>query len=350
MHKTRLAVLFPGIGYTCDKPLLYYGGRLAAFCGYELKTVPYGNFEPGIKGNPKKMEKAFASALQQAEEILREVDFADRELLFLSKSIGTAVAAAYAKRHGLRVKSVSFTPVEQTFLFAEGEGIMFHGTADPWGKDSAQIRESCERIGQRMYLVEGANHSLETGNVETDIRNLQTVMARVKDFIGYHFYGWETADVRPVSPKYANIRDPRALYDILSRIWCADTCAPRMRQDWTPENRTLGQCSVTAFLAQDVFGGSVYGIPRPGGSFHCYNVVGDRVFDLTSEQFGGEELSYEGNPEQFRETHFAKEEKRRRYEYLKTRLQSAVAGKQKTEIHNRMLYSSGKQPTANKQN
>ena len=136
----------------------------------------------------------------------------------------------------------------------------------------------------------------------------------------YRFYGCETADVRPISPEYESIRDPRELYDILSGIWCADTCAPRMRQDWTPENKTLGQCSVTAFLAQDVFGGKVYGIPRPGGSFHCYNVAGGCVFDLTSEQFGDEALSYEDNPEQFREVHFAREEKRLRYEYLKARL------------------------------
>ena len=84
-----------------------------------------------------------------------------------------------------------------------------------------------------------------------------------------------------------------------------------------PENKTLGQCSITAFLAQDIFGGKVYGVPRPGGNFHCYNVVGDCRFDLTSEQFGDEILVYEGNPEQFREVHFAKEEKRLRYEYLK---------------------------------
>ena len=81
-----------------------------------------------------------------------------------------------------------------------------------------------------------------------------------------------------------------------------------------------GQCSITAFLAQDIFGGEVYGILRPGGNYHCYNVVGKCVFDLTSEQFGDEVLSYEDNPIQSREVHFAKEEKRLRYEYLKERL------------------------------
>lgn len=321
MIKTKLAVLFPGIGYTCDKPLLYYGGKLAQLAGYEVLRVSYGGFAPGIKGDPKKMEEAFYSALEQTEECLAGTDFRGRELLFLSKSIGTAVAAAFAKKHGLCVKSVSFTPVEQTFLFAEGDGIMFHGTKDPWAKNTDRIREGCERIGQRLYLVEGANHSLETGDVDRDIRNLREVMMEVKDYIGYRFRGWETADVSPADETYRKIRDPRMLYDILSEIWCADTCAPRMRPDWSLENRTLGQCSVTAFLAQDVFGGRVYGVPLPDGNYHCYNVVGDRMFDLTSEQFGDEILTYEeDDPEQFREVHFAKEEKRGRYEYLREQL------------------------------
>ncbi len=140
----------------------------------------------------------------------------------------------------------------------------------------------------------------------------------------YRFFGWEHADVPAITDEYSGIRDPRALYDVLNDIWCAETCAPRMRARWTKENRTLGQCSITAFLAQDIFGGKVYGILRPGGTYHCYNVVGDCCFDLTSEQFGEEVLSYEDNPEQLREVHFAKEEKRLRYEYLKKALRERL--------------------------
>ncbi|MCR4715582.1 MAG: hypothetical protein K5656_00215 [Lachnospiraceae bacterium] len=138
--------------------------------------------------------------------------------------------------------------------------------------------------------------------------------------MSYEFYGWENASISPAFEKYSSIKDPRALYDLLSEIWCANTCAPRMREQWSEENKTLGQCSITAFLAQDIFGGKVYGILRPGGNYHCYNVIGDCVFDLTSEQFGDERLDYSDNPEQFREVHFAKEEKKLRYEYLKSEL------------------------------
>lgn len=139
-----------------------------------------------------------------------------------------------------------------------------------------------------------------------------------------NYHGSETAEVKPVTDEYPGIESPDDLYDALSELWCEYTCAPRMRKDWGKDNMTLGQCSITAFLVQDIFGGKVYGIPREGGNFHCYNVVGDRTFDLTSEQFKDEVLDYSNNPEQFREVHFAKEEKRSRYEYLKKSLAEYV--------------------------
>ncbi len=132
----------------------------------------------------------------------------------------------------------------------------------------------------------------------------------------YKFYGHEKSD--DVSIEYngrmVTIKDT---YNILSTVWCANTCAPRMRGNWTSENKTLGQCSITAFLVQDMFGGEVYGILREGGNYHCYNVIAGKTFDLTSEQFGDEVLDYTENPVQTREVHFAKEEKKSRYDYLK---------------------------------
>ena len=145
--------------------------------------------------------------------------------------------------------------------------------------------------------------------------------------MSYAFYGWEHADVPCIATEFPSLHTPRDLYDRLRTAWCRETCAPRMQHQWTPDNPTLGQCSVTAFLVQDLFGGQVYGIPLPDGGFHCYNVVGSCVFDLTSEQFGDQKLIYEGNPEQSRDVHFAKEEKHKRYLLLCSRLRQACSEK-----------------------
>ena len=132
----------------------------------------------------------------------------------------------------------------------------------------------------------------------------------------YRFYGWKTATQPAINSEYKGITTPQSLYDALLNIWCEYTCAPRLREEWSKENITLGQCSITAFLVQDIFGGRVYGILRPGGNYHCFNVVDGVKFDLTSEQFGDEVLDYEHVEEQFRDEHFKKTEKKERYEYL----------------------------------
>ena len=142
----------------------------------------------------------------------------------------------------------------------------------------------------------------------------------------YNFYGWKTATVPPMNETYKGITTPQKLYDALTHIWCRYTCAPRLRDEWSKENYTMGQCSITAFLVQDIFGGDVYGIKRPGGNYHCFNNVNGVVFDLTSEMFGDEVLDYDDCELQSREEHFSKEEKKLRYEFLVAELTKYTEG------------------------
>ena len=131
----------------------------------------------------------------------------------------------------------------------------------------------------------------------------------------YRFYGWQEAKVTD-----SDGRTPCDYYDMLLNSWDADTCAPRMREEWSAENPTRGQCSITAFVIQDHFGGTVWGIPLGDGNYHCFNRVDGVEFDITSEQFGDQKLDYEHASEQLRAVHFAKAEKHERYRLLRERL------------------------------
>jgi len=42
--------------------------------------------------------------------------------------------------------------------------------------------------------------------------------------------------------------------EILPKVWSKETCAPRWRKDWTPENPAVGQCFLTAYLVQEYCG------------------------------------------------------------------------------------------------
>ena len=187
--KKKLAVLFPGLGYHTDKPLLYYSKKLARQEKYEIVEVVYGKMPVNVKGNPQKMKEAFLTALQYAKEQLKSIDFASfEEVLFISKSVGTAVAVAYAEEKGISAGQILFTPLAETFQVVSDDGqifkraVAFHGTADPWA-DTKAVRTACEKCGVTLYLTEGANHSMETGNVQTDLLICKDIMEKVSTFL-----------------------------------------------------------------------------------------------------------------------------------------------------------------------
>lgn len=139
----------------------------------------------------------------------------------------------------------------------------------------------------------------------------------------YKFYGSDTRSVHPINSRYKKIKDQRHLYDLLSEIWCKYTCTPRLRKEWSPENKTCGACTITCLLVQDIFGGEIYGV-YVDGNVHCFSKVGDVIFDLTSEQFGNKKLSYTLEYPQSREFHLSNIDKKERYLYLVSKLEELL--------------------------
>lgn len=173
----KLAVLFPGIGYTADKPLLYYSEKLAKQYHYETVRLSYG-------GLPKELDEAFREALAKTEKMLENNEWIRyEEILFISKSIGTAVACAYAQKHKIRCKNIYYTPLEQTFSYHPQPGIVFHGTADPWAKTKV-IEEKCRELSLPLHIVEGTNHSLEAADdTGKNLQNLIRIMGVTESYI-----------------------------------------------------------------------------------------------------------------------------------------------------------------------
>lgn len=252
------------------------------------------------------------------EDRFRETAGEKAKLLLLTDGSSLASFCSYAERDD--IPDTDLTPwIGFVYTFPEYRGRRLMGKlisrakelAREDGFDTIYIATREEGLYEK-YGAEFLSGMKDARGEDSSIFRLDT----------YGFAGWKHADAPARSEEYRGIRTPKDLYNALWHVWCAETCAPRMRADWSEDNRTLGQCSVTAFLAQDIFGGKVYGIPLKDGGYHCYNVIGDCVFDLTSEQFPGEKLRYETNPEQLRYEHFRKVEKRARYELLKANLKA----------------------------
>lgn len=188
MNETKLAIIFPGLGYGPGRPLLYYAGKLAREAGYNLVTVSYGELprverpSPGKPLDTGKLEECFVLALERATAQLNRAEADCSGILLISKSIGTAVGASWAASRGLVPRQILYTPVARTFDFLLARSIAFHGTADPW-LGNGECDAGCRSAGVPLYTFEGANHSLECTDVQESIRTLTRAMHLTADFL-----------------------------------------------------------------------------------------------------------------------------------------------------------------------
>ena len=227
---SKLAVFFPGIGYTADRPLLHFSRRIAAVQGYEIRIMDYKGFPSKVKGDRKRMEESFDIALGQAREMLSGVDLEEYEdILFIGKSIGTIVAAKIASESPAkeRIRMILYTPLDDTFTFIStpadgnsaslnkspdgriasldkspdgkiasfdkspdgriasfGKAIAFTGDDDPWvGREKSRISALCQARGIPCTVIPQANHSLESGDVFSDLKELYRIMEETERFI-----------------------------------------------------------------------------------------------------------------------------------------------------------------------
>ena len=182
---SKIAVYFPGIGYHCDKPLLYYSRSIACKLGYEeSRNVNYTYNAGNIRGNDKKMKEAYEALFLQAEAELADIVWSDYDdVLFISKSIGTIIAASYAAKYGLeRTRHILYTPLAQTFLFAPSNAIAFIGTADPWS-NTDEIIQLSNTNNIPLTVYDNCNHSLECNDTLKNLEIIKDVMQRTGDFI-----------------------------------------------------------------------------------------------------------------------------------------------------------------------
>ena len=187
MNSKKIAVFFPGIGYSVDRPLLYYSRKMFSEMGYETKLISYSGFPENIRGDKSKMVRAYSIALKQAQEMLADIDLAVYdEVLFIGKSIGTIVGATIAGTASVKkpIRQILYTPLEATFNFKTDDAIAFTGTADPWvGGTNSRIADICAERGIPCHVYDGANHSLETGDWRKDLAYLQDAMRKTEEFI-----------------------------------------------------------------------------------------------------------------------------------------------------------------------
>lgn len=147
----KLLVLFPGVGYSTARPLLYYAKRMGQEKGYEVLELEYRRMPEHPFDNLKETAKTVCAC---AEAWAEHVDWEKYDkIAFVSKSVGTVAAGFLTRR------------------LAETGGcvqIVFSGTADQW-MEPELLADFCRKHGIEHHAYAGGNHSIETGHVLRDV-------------------------------------------------------------------------------------------------------------------------------------------------------------------------------------
>ena len=191
-HARHVAILLPGIGYTCDMPLLYYPARLLLARGMDVLRVEYdyqqrADFKMATADEQGRRVVADVTAACQAVLVQRDYE----QITFAAKSLGTLALGPIltADARLAHAHAVWLTPLLRIdHLRAHmarwgGHSLFVIGTSDPH-YDAAYLAEVQSATGGEAVVVDGADHSLEiAGDVLRSLEAMMQVMRAVQQFL-----------------------------------------------------------------------------------------------------------------------------------------------------------------------
>jgi len=187
----RLGVVFPGLGYNCDMPLLYYPTKLLVDRGADvLQLRPDYNMPDFLSlSGEERARRAFADATAALRAALAERRY--QHVTLVGKSIGTMALAHLLATEARLADAVTvwLTPLLRIPQVAEAAG-RFHGpalyvagTADP-NFDADAMSRVQETTGAEALIVQGADHSMEIrGGLLRSVAILQQIIQAIAGFL-----------------------------------------------------------------------------------------------------------------------------------------------------------------------
>ena len=179
----KLAVIFPGIRYSPECPLLYYAQKLCVREGYEILPLYYSYRQDSVLDPELKLENFVRETQREAVRDALKNPYTD--IVFISKSIGTVLAGIAEKELELKPRQFLMTPLPETFPYMKGMGT--RGAAVLGTKDKNLSAETLEMFCQKekipFTLYEGAGHRLEAESMDETFRILSDILKKLREFL-----------------------------------------------------------------------------------------------------------------------------------------------------------------------
>lgn len=177
----KLLVLFPGRNYSCDKPLLYYAGKIFEERGYEVIRLSYN---ADLKTDKDNIKGLIEEAYEKVKSELDRINFLLYEdVVFVSKSIGTALAGRYEKKTGRRIRHIYLTPVSEALQYmSRGKCLVVAGKEDRY-LDGRRLKIYCVEQDIPLKQFDEVGHALEhPKDINITFAILMVIVRMYKEF------------------------------------------------------------------------------------------------------------------------------------------------------------------------
>jgi predicted alpha/beta-hydrolase family hydrolase len=186
-----LGVIYPGLRYTSDMPLLYYTTRLLTQRGSDVLQLWADYSSADYQSLSREQRAAWLEedgrALIQAGQKQRDYG----ELILVGKSIGTLALAELVFHEEMPENSISIwlTPllhlqhVVAAARQLSGPALFVGGNQDPaYAQEGIAQLKGLPNI--LTITIEGANHSLEIpGDLPRSLKAMQEILQAIADFL-----------------------------------------------------------------------------------------------------------------------------------------------------------------------
>jgi len=168
---SHLAIIYPGIGYTAQMPVLYYPSRVLLARGADVLRAEYAYNRPEFRILSKvEQDQWFHADVMAAYHVaLAQRNY--RQLTLVGKSLGTLALGHLlsASAHLSPIRCLWLTPLlrndqlREQIRRTQHRALFVIGTADPH-YDPAYLADVQSATKGRSVTIEGADHSLEIGD------------------------------------------------------------------------------------------------------------------------------------------------------------------------------------------
>ncbi|GFP76319.1 hypothetical protein [Clostridium fungisolvens] len=177
MSNKKIVVIFPGVNYRADCPLLYYAGFKFETRGYEKVAINYDDLTNKYDLLAQFIEAVKSDVLAK----LRAIDLSQYDdIVFVSKSMGTAVAGWIEEKLCIKARHIYLTPIEETLSYIKKDKdiiIVVAGTRDKLLNTNI-LKEQCMKENIPLKLIDGAGHRLEVkGDIDKNIELLREIVS-----------------------------------------------------------------------------------------------------------------------------------------------------------------------------